>query len=469
MEQRRIFHKMDDFLARKLSSSVFTWREILDLIVPSVLDSISVMFINMLITALISKNGEASISAVALVGPVAGLILCVFNGIGAGGTVVVAQCKGRQDPELLKQAIGVILRMTVLVGVAACIPFLLFPRQILLALFPAAEEIVLEKAVIFLSGSVWSILVFTVYTAAFSVLRGLGESKKCLALSVIINVAYLLLSILFLNFLNMDIQGSVLALFLARLIGAAAAVALLLVIRPPVPMTLRYLAASNHALARSTMTVGIPLGLEQLFANLSGLVSQMYMIPLGTTALAIHAIANSLIGLLYAPASSLNNVSVAVVGRCVGAGKESEAYTYGKRCRQISLLLLILTSVIFYPLLPILLRQYNPTAEIASTSTRLLLYSLPCLLLFYPASFVTPNTLRAGSDTVYPSVVSLGVLWVVNTALGYFLAIPMGLGLLGVWAAIWASWAVRAGLFQLRFRSRKWLTKSVLASGSPSA
>lgn len=467
MEQRSVPRRIDVFLTRWLSSSVFTWREILNLTIPSVLDSISVMFINMLITALISKNGESSISAVSLVGPVVGLILCLFQGIGAGGTVVVAQCKGRQDTELLKRAIGIILRLTVLVGVIACIPFLLFPRQILIALYPKAELLVLEKAIIFLSGSVWSILIFTVYTAAFNVLRGLGESKKCLLLSIIINVAYLLLSILFLNYLNMDIQGSVLALILARLIGAASAVALLLLIHPPVPMQARYLLTSDPSLIRSTMKVGIPLGLEQVFANLGGLVSQMYMIPLGTTALATHAITNSLLGLLYAPASSMNSISVAIVGRCIGAGKSEDAYTYGKRSRQLALLFLILTSAIFYPALPLLLRQYKPSAEAAQMVTGLLLATLPCLLLFWPASSVTPNTLRAGSDTNYPSVVSLIVLWLVNTGLGYLLARPLGLGLWGVWIACWASWAIRALLFLLRYRSRKWLRIATFSSDSP--
>ena len=55
------------------------------------LDSLSVMLIGMRITALISSNGQSSMAAVALVGPVTNLVVCMFNGIGAGGTVIVAQ------------------------------------------------------------------------------------------------------------------------------------------------------------------------------------------------------------------------------------------------------------------------------------------------------------------------------------------------------------------------------------------
>lgn len=52
---------------------------------PNVLDCLSIMFISMLITALISSNGEASVAAVSLVTPLTWMITCIFNGISAGG------------------------------------------------------------------------------------------------------------------------------------------------------------------------------------------------------------------------------------------------------------------------------------------------------------------------------------------------------------------------------------------------
>ncbi len=449
--------RMDAFLTRTLSGPVFTWREIFDLMIPGVLDSLSIMFCNTLITALISSNGEASMAAVSLVGPITWLMTCVFNGIAAGGTVVVAQCCGKKDPVMLQRAMGMTLWLTIGIGILVCLPFLLFPQAVLNLLYPEAEYIVMEKARMYLSGCVWSILVFTVYTAAFAVLRGLGESRRCLILSIIINVGYLLFSILFLNVLRLDIQGSVLALLLARIVGTAAALIALFGWRPPVKFQLRQLLSYDRPLLRSCMQVSIPLGMEQICASLGGIVAEMYMITLGTTALATHAIANSLMGLLYSPAMSAGSLAVTVVGRCIGAEAYDEARRYGHRCNQIALLLLIATALVFYPLLPVLLKQYNPTPEAASVATMLIWCSIPALLLFWPKSNTLPSTLRAASDSLYPSVVSLVVLWTVSIALGYILAIPVGLGLWGVWIATWGSWVVRAIGLDLRFRGSKWL------------
>ena len=184
MKQRHLPIKVEAYLDRTLSSSVFSWRQITDLIVPGVLDSLSIMFINMLITALISKNGETSVAAVSLMGPVTALVVNIFNGISAGGTVVVAQCCGRKNAEEKRAAIGITMWLTVLIGTVICLPFLISPYGVVHLLYPLAEAEVAEKAQTFLWGVSWSILIFTVYTAAFAVLRGLGYSKRCLILSL---------------------------------------------------------------------------------------------------------------------------------------------------------------------------------------------------------------------------------------------------------------------------------------------
>lgn len=74
MKQHSVPKFLDNFLTRTLSGTVFSWREILHLTFPNVLDCLSVMFISMLITALISSNGEASVAAVSLVTPLTWMI-----------------------------------------------------------------------------------------------------------------------------------------------------------------------------------------------------------------------------------------------------------------------------------------------------------------------------------------------------------------------------------------------------------
>lgn len=456
MKSRAVPAPVDRFLTRTLSGAVFTWREIWDLLLPGVLDSMSIMFINMLITALISKNGETSVAAVSLMSPVSALIVNVFSGISAGGTVVVAQCCGRKDIIQKKKAMSITLWVTVCIGLIVCLPMLMFPAAVIQLLYPNAEAAVAEKARVYLWGVCWSILLFTVYTAIFAILRGLGESKRCLILSVIINVAYFVFSIFFLNIQKLDIYGSVYALLLARLVGTLCAIWFLFFWKPPEKIRPRELFAYDRTLLGSILKVGIPLSVEQVFIALGNIVSGMYLTLLGTAAIATNAITTSLMGLLFSPSMSVNGLTVTVVGRCIGAGKEDEAARYSKRCCQISLSLMIVFSLVFFPCLPLLLKQYGATEETARMVTTLLYCSIPALLIFWPISYTMPNALRAANDTVFPSVMSMSVLWIVSICLGYLLAIPAGMGLWGVWTATWSAWAIRALGFGLRFRTRKW-------------
>ena len=457
MNRYRIPSRVDSFLTRTLSGPVFTWKQIIDLMIPGVLDNLSIMFIVMLITALISSNGETSVAAVALVSPITSLISCMFNGMAAGGSVVVAQSMGKGEPRQLQRSIGNALMFTCLVGFVICLPFLSAPFGVLHLLYPTAEAEVMEKAMTFLSGSIWSLFSFTVFQACFNILRGLGESKRCLWLSIIINVAYLLLSILFLNVLHMDILGSVWALFLARSIGAVCAVITLFFLHPPVKPDFNEMFRFDRKLAGGILKVGLPLAFEQICLSVGSIVAEMYMILLGTAALATHAIANSIMGLIFSPAMSAANLAVTVVGRCIGAENYDEAYRYGKSCTVISHVLMGAACLIGYPLLPILLKQHNPSPEVAAMATRLLYWSLIGLIFFYPKSCTLPAVLRAGSDTMYPTVVSMAVLWIFTIGLGYYLSIPMGLGLNGTWIAMWTAWAVRSTLFAFRYRGKKWL------------
>lgn len=452
---RTLQKKACEWLDQRLSGTVFSWREIIRMTVPYVLDSISIFLIMMLTTALISKNGEESVAAVSLVNPIVGLVTCIFSGIGAGGTVVVAQSCGMGNPNVIRRTVAQVIWPTIGYGILACAPMMIVSKPLIALLFPSAEPMVMQKAVAYFRGCLLASVPYAVYIAMFSTLRGMGESKKCLALSVFINVAYLLFSILFLNVLSLDIRGSVLALGLARVLGAIAAIALLFWVSPYVRMTWRDLMTFDGALMKKMLKVSVPLSLEQLFSNCGSIVAEVYMVMLGTSALAAHAVANSLLGLLTSPAMAAGSLAVTVVGRCIGAEKPDEAGRYGVISIMIGLILMALTALIFYPLLPALLTLYHPSAEAAITSTSLLWQSLPMLLLFWPVSYTIPYSLRACNDTLFPSVYSLAVMWIVNILLGYVLSISLGLGLTGVWIANWAAWGVRAVGYFARFRRLK--------------
>lgn len=76
-------------------------------------------------------------------------------------------------------------------------------------------------------------------------------------------------------------------------------------------------------------------------------------------------------------------------------------------------------------------------------------------------NIVVINGLRGAGDTVYPSVVAVFSMWLVSTLGSFILAVPMGLGLRGIWIAFAADECLRGLLMQLRWKSGKWRSKSL--------
>lgn len=464
----KLFSAAKQSLDRRLTSPVFTARQIYRMTLPLILDSLSIMFINMLITALISSSGESSIAAVNLVSPLLNLIMCVLCGISAGGTVAVTQCFGEGDLNKTQQAAGHILWLTFLTGSLLGLVLILFPRPILMSLYGQAEPAIMEKAVSYMVQGTFSMIIFTVYSGVFSILRGLGESKKCLCLTIIINVSYLLFSILFLNVLQMDIVGSALAQIFARAVGALSALAFLFLPRDmPIRLKLGDVFSFQKSILSTIMEVSVPLGVEQLFLAGGGIILAAMTVPLGTTAMVVNSIAASLLGMITAAASSAGTLGITISGRCIGAGEREHAFGYGCKMCVLALFLLVVSAVLAFPFFPVMLAHlYHASPEVQAKTLEMLWYILLPTFLFWPFSNVLPAILRAGHDTVFPSVLSLASMWGVRIVCGYFLTYRLGLGLTGLWTAMWAEWAVRAAVLAVHYFRKKWLVRALHAEAA---
>ena len=452
-------------LDRQLESPQFSASQLYHMTLPFILDSLSITFINVLITALISSSGETSVAAVNLVSPLLGLVVCIINGVSAGGTVAVTQSCGSGNGEKACQAAGHTLWLTFVTGSVLCVGFILFPRASLTLLYRQADPAVMEKAVRYMVPGGLSIIIFTVYTGAYAVLRGLGESKKCLWLSIIINLAYLVFSVLFINVLRMDVQGSAAALLLARAVGSLAALGFLFLPKDlPVTIPVRCVFSFRRDVLRSITEVGAPFGLEQLLLYGGNIVITVLLVPLGTSAVAVNAVAISLFSFMTSAANAASALAMTVVGRCVGARDGRSAFSYGWKSVVLALGLLAAACVPLYPLSPWLLEHlYHVAAAPRAQAMGLLGSILLPALLFWPVSSTMPSVLRAAHDTVFPSVLAIAAMWAVRVGLGWVLAFPVGMGLAGLWVSMWAEWAVRAAPLGFRFIRRRWLRR--LAAG----
>lgn len=455
--------RLGGFLNAQFSSTMFTWQEIFKMLLPLILDMFFINVINMLTTSMISSSSQASVAAVSMINPITTLILCLLNAIAAGGTVVVAQYKGRGDTVRINEAAGHTLLITVGVSLIICSLLIVFASPVVHFLYGNADPLVITKSVQYLSGVSISLIVFSVYSAIFAIFRGLGETKVCLNLTIIINVSYFIFSFLFINILKLDILGTVLALILARILGAAVSFFYLFLKKKRLLyLKLKDIFRFDAGIFYSMLKISIPFGSEQLFFYGGSILVQKYMVELGTASIAANAIATALFGLAYAAPYAVGNLATTVIGQCVGAGKRDLARWYGKKLIYLGTGLVILSLIVFIPLMPWLLNAFHPDPDTVPLILRLMWIAIIPMPFFWPMSNIMPYTLRSAGDAVYSSVVSLITMWAIRVFAGYIAAIPLGFGIEGVWVCMSFEWVVRFFLFLARFKGKAWLNKQTI-------
>lgn len=459
-------YKISCSLDKNYSSEQFSHNQIFSMLLPLILDQFFIFFISMLTASMISASSEASVAAVSLVNPLSFLVNAMFFAVSAGGTVIVAQYKGKGDEKTVKRAAGQVVLSTFVVAVFFATLMFFFADPLVHLIYGGGKNptdpIVLDKAIDYLRGFSLSIPTFAIYNGVFSVLRGLGNTKVCLHLTIIINVIHLVASMVFINILKLDILGTALSYNVARIIGGIIAIIIIFDSRRLFYLRPRHVFTFNLKLQKSIIKMGIPFAIEQVFLNFGMIFSQMYMVGLGTQAIAANSITASISSLFYGAGFGVATLAITVIGQCIGAGDIKLARHYGKKFITMGCVVMTCSVAVLYPLTPLLLKLFAPEASTLPIIYQLLLIGIIPIPFFWSLSNVLPSVLRAAGDASYTSLVSLSSMWIFRIALGYTLAIPLGIGVHGIWIAMVVEWAVRSLLFYIRFKGDKWCNKKVI-------
>lgn len=450
---------VDCFFKRQLTSTYFSYREIFAMLLPFILDQFFVSIIALLTTAMVSASSQESVSAVSLVSPLYMMVYAIYSAISSAGTVIIAQYKGQGNVEKMKQAAGQIVLASFATAVVFSTLLIVFARPLIVMLFGEADPLIVDKATEYLVGCAISFTFLSVYMGAFAVFRGIGETKICLWLSMVINLIHLFGSFLFINIMKLDILGTALSLNLARLIGGGMALYFLLSPKSKLRIGRKDIFGINKNMMKSVGHISLPFAMEQLCFNGGGILTSMYIVKLGTESVAANAVANSTIGVFYAMGLAVANLSVTVVGQCIGAQDKQCAKHYGKKMVWLGEVAIIFSLVLFLPFLHIILKLYQAPEDTVGLILQLLVIGFVPMVLFWSGSNVLPNVLRAAGDVNFTSYVSLATMWIIRVGLGYVLAIVVGWGITGVWVSLGLEWAVRMLIFAGRFASDKWLEK----------
>lgn len=450
-----------DLAAIKEKPYYFSNRALKRLIAPMIIEQFLAILVGMSDSIMVATVGEHAVSGVSLVDNIFVLLIYLFAALATGGAVVMGQYLGQNKHEKANRAVNQLILFTALFAICIMIGLYLARNLILHRVFGAIEANVMEASKTYLLIVSASIPFIALYNAGAAVFRTMGNSKVPMYLSMMMNAINVGGNAILIFGFGMGVAGAATSTLVSRIISAVAIIFLLCSPEHLLHLERPFSFKLDFGMLKKIAYIGIPNGLENGMFQLGKIMVLSMITGFGTAAIAANAVSNIIATFQVLPGMSVGMAVITVCSRCVGAGDYEAARYYTRKILKLVHILIIVFSVTTLVALPGIMHLYNLSDDAMTFTKQIIWYHGICCMLIWPEAFTLPNTLRAASDVKFCMILSIISMWVFRIAFSYIIGVRMGMGVLGVWIAMTIDWAVRAVLFIIRYRGKRWQHKSI--------
>lgn len=439
----------------------FSNRALKRLIAPMIIEQFLAILVGMSDSIMVATVGEHAVSGVSLVDNIFVLLIYLFAALATGGAVVMGQYLGQNKHEKANRAVNQLILFTALFAICIMIGLYLARNLILHRVFGAIEANVMEASKTYLLIVSASIPFIALYNAGAAVFRTMGNSKVPMYLSMMMNAINVGGNAILIFGFGMGVAGAATSTLVSRVISAVAIIFLLCSPEHLLHLERPFSFKLDFGMLKKIAYIGIPNGLENGMFQLGKIMVLSMITGFGTAAIAANAVSNIIATFQVLPGMSVGMAVITVCSRCVGAGDYEAARYYTRKILKLVHILIIVFSVTTLVALPGIMHLYNLSDDAMTFTKQIIWYHGICCMLIWPEAFTLQNTLRAASDVKFCMILSIISMWVFRIAFSYIIGVRMGMGVLGVWIAMTIDWAVRAVLFIIRYRGKRWQHKSI--------
>ncbi|GKX66761.1 MATE family efflux transporter [Inconstantimicrobium mannanitabidum] len=439
-------------------------KNVLKLAIPIMVEQTFVMFLGVCNTMMAGHIGEEAVSAIGMVDSINNMFISFFAALSVGATVVVSQQLGKGRTKKVNETVVQALASGIIVSVAVTLLLWIFRVGLINSFYGSAAELVKQDAKIYLEFTLFTYPFIAIEQIANGILRGCGDTKTPMYITIFMNLINVLLGFILIYGLNLGgfhtssfgIEGAAIAIAIARLVGTV--LVILVIFRGNRIIKIKNIFPFKFEMEtqKNIFNIGIPAGVEQLLFNAGKLIVQVFIVTMGTASIASNTIGMSIASLLNIVGNSLCIAATTLVGQYVGRDDVKGAKDTLIYLTKFATVCMVVLGIIFVPLAPIMAGLYTNSKEVIKLSATLI-RSNSIAMIFWPISFVLSSGLKGAGDTRYTMITAIIGMWAFRIFSGYLLGLVLGVGVLGIWIAMYIDWFVRGALYCYRLRGTKWL------------
>lgn len=410
-------------------------------------------------TYMISHVSMSMVAATTVGNQFFDIFIPIFNFIGIGCSVVVAQYLGAGTREQARKAIHLSISFNLVLGALCYIFISVLGYQVLI-------QMNTPEAILDMSYDYFHILGICLMFEAIAIimascLRVYGHSKVAMYVSLIMNVITVIGNIIVLygyfGIPKMGLIGVAWSTVIGRVVGVTLLFFLLfygLRIKAELSLFLHW----NKNILKQIFKIGLPSAGENLSWSGQILVMTAFIGLMGETALAAQAIFFQISYIMMLFALSIGVGNEIMVGHLVGAKRFDDAYKRTFKSLKLGMIVTAIVVISFFLLRKNIVTSFTDDWNAINTILPIFILSI-FLEPGRTQNIVMVNALRATGDAKFPLYTALICMWGISIPIGYFLGIKMEMGLMGIWIGFACDEWIRGLVNAWRWKSRKWEAK----------
>ena len=453
-----------------LDKSIPSWKLILLLAWPTIIEQILHTAVNYVDTAMVGSIGTYATAAIGVCTSTIMLLMGVMNIAGIGFSVTVARRIGEGDHEAARTTMRQAMLSVVFIGLSltALVELILAPN---LPRWMGADAEVLPYSVMYFRIIGLGYVFNTAMMVSGAILRCMGDTKTPLKFNILTNLInvcgnFLLiyptrqLTVLGVTFTmpgaGWGVAGAAAATVTATAFSACCLASTLFLRKGPLQISLKDDYRPRKDILLQAFRLGVPSFFERATISLGQIVSTAMITGLGTSAIAAHQLANTGESLCYMPIFGFSIAATTLVAQNLGAGDKERARQQGSWCIGMAVCVMCCTSGLMFALAPQIIDIFSNDPQVIALGSQVLRIEALAEPFFAIASVVS-GILRGAGDTKWPFYISLAGMWLLRVPVAFVLINGFGWSLHAVWVGMALDLILRGLISLWRFRKGGWM------------
>lgn len=388
------------------------------------------------------------------------MLLVVFGGsFSMAGTTLMAQAKGKGDPEKVDYYLGQMTALVMLSGFLLMILGLVLAVPLLNLLRVPAE--VYEPTLVYMRIMMLEIPFMFISFSLAGALQAIGNSLTPFKIQLLTVGLNIVLDPLFIFGLGpipaMGVAGAAWATLLSRVVSAAIAVWMLTSGHYGIRLKRVNLSLRKESVLLLAK-IGLPSSFGQAISTLGFTVMQGAVNSFGTAVIAAFGVGNRLIGLFNMPAMGFSQATATLVGQSLGAKNKARAKQVVNQSLLTILVFISIAMTLTFFFGASLVRFFVDDPEtIAHGVMQFRIVSVS--VVFFALFNVLNGAFQGGGDTIPVMANNIFRLWGLRVPLLYLMAFGLGWGPVGIWWSMFWSNLVVTLVAYLLYRTDRWAHK----------